>query len=219
MPRLVGLRRIGVGPNYRFSGNFFNVLPDGMHSYDLAYLADAAVPVIGSAAQMGDAMLDPEGWANGKLFREMELTDDATYTNGFPQGKAYLGTFVDNGPLDRDPAVGSFAFNTTALGLTPGTEITVAANYSADLIGTRNGRTHTSNFSTPVTLRAPVKIATVAASGATLTIAWTGGAAPYTLQRQTRIGGAWTNVATGITGTTATDTISSTEAYYRVVGN
>jgi hypothetical protein len=97
-------------------------------------------------------VLDPEGWSNGMLFLFSELTDSSTFTNGFAQGRTYLGTFVDNGPLDSDPAVGSFNFNAAGLGLAPGTRITVTANYSQDPPGTYHGRTHTSNFSDPVTL-------------------------------------------------------------------
>jgi hypothetical protein len=163
--------------------------------------------------------LDPEGWTNGIAFELAELTDNLTYTNGFPGGRKLLGTFVDNGPLDRDPAVGSFNFNAAALGLTPGTQVTIAANYSKDPAGTHNGRTHTSNFSNPQTLRAPVKITSVTSSGTTLTINWTGGAAPYTLQKKSPVTGGWGNVATGISGTSQTDTISGLEAYYRVLGH
>ena len=103
-------------------------------------------------------VLDPEGWTNGQALALSELTDYSTYTNGFPQGKTYLGTFLDNGPLDRDPAVGSFNFNAAALNLAPGTRITITANYSADHPGTLRGRTQTSNFSNPATLLAPLKL-------------------------------------------------------------
>ena len=42
-------------------------------------------------------------------------------------------------------------------------------------------------------------------------------APPYTLPRKSPITGAWGNVTTGIGGTSTTDTISATEAYYRIV--
>jgi hypothetical protein len=164
-------------------------------------------------------LLDPEGWENGKKFLLGELTDNATYTNGFAQGKTYLGSFVDNGPRDRDPAVGGFNFNSASLGLSPGTQITVTANYSQDPPGTTRSRTHTSNFSNPTALRPPLTIVSINRSGATLTINWTGGSAPYTLQKRSPITGVWGNVATGITGTSTTDTISGLESYYRVLGN
>ena len=117
------------------------------------------------------------------------------------------------------PAVGSFNFNSASLGLASGTDITVTANYSADPPGTHNGRTHTSNFSNPTTLRVPLTIASVSRSGATLTISWSGGTAPYTLQKKSPISGVWNNVTTGIAGSSTTDTITGTENYYRVLGN
>ncbi|PYX63927.1 MAG: hypothetical protein DMG78_31095, partial [Acidobacteria bacterium] len=95
--------------------------------------------------------LDPEGWENGKLFGLSELITPDGVTNGFPQGRKYLGSFVDNGPQDSDPAVGKFSFDLSAFDLGPGL-VTVTANYSADPPGTHKGRTHTSNFSNPVGL-------------------------------------------------------------------
>src|ERR1044071_9400776 len=163
---------------------------------------------------------DLEGWTNGQEQALFELTDNATYTNGFAQGRTYLGTFVDNGPLDRDPAVGRFNFNAYSLGLTAGTPITVTANYSQDPAGTTHGRTHTSNFSTPVNLKAALQITSISRSGNTVTINWTGGTSPYTLQKATVVTGPWNNVQTGITGTSTTDPgASSSEAFYRVLGN
>jgi hypothetical protein len=82
--------------------------------------------------------LDQEGWANGQIFIEPELTDLLTFTNGFAQGKKYLGSYAV-------PNTGSFDII-----LPPNSGlVTVTANYSADPAGTHNGRVHTSNFSNP----------------------------------------------------------------------
>src|SRR6185436_410686 len=163
---------------------------------------------------------DLEGWTNGQEQALTELTDFSTYTNGFAQGRTYLGTFVDNGPLDRDSRVGYFNFNTASLGVASGTPITVTANYSQDPAGTAHGRTHTSNFSTPVNLKVALQITSISRSGNTVTINWTGGSSPYTLQKATAITGPWNNVATGLTGTSTTDPgASSAAAFYRVLGN
>jgi len=90
--------------------------------------------------------------ANGKLFGLQELiTPDGSFTNGFAQGRKYLGSFVDNGPKDSNPAIGQFNLDLSGLDLGPGS-VTVTANYSADPPGTHNGRTHTSNFSNPIGL-------------------------------------------------------------------
>jgi hypothetical protein len=91
--------------------------------------------------------LDPEGWENGKLFLLPEMTDQSTFTNGFPQGAKYLKSFnVTNS--------GSFNLDLTGLDLGPG-PVTVTVNYSADPPGTHLGRTHTGNFSNPGTLIPP----------------------------------------------------------------
>jgi hypothetical protein len=164
-------------------------------------------------------VLDPEGRTNGALFFEQDLSPDFVTTNGFPQGKTYLGTFVDNGPLDRDAAVGSFNFKASSLGLTPGTEIIVTANYSADPVGTHNGRVQTSNFSEPVTLLEPIKITSVTRSGSNVTITWTGGTAPFSLQKRSTIKGTWGTVQTGIATSSTTYSDSGDEAFYQVLGN
>ena len=164
-------------------------------------------------------VLDPESWVNGALFFEQDLGLDFISTNGFPQGKTYLGTFVDNGPLDRDPGVGSFNFKAEALGLAPGTQITVTANYSADPIGTHNGRVHTSNFSDPVILQQPIKITSVTRNGSNVTITWTGGTAPFSLQKRSTIKGTWGNVQTGIATSSTTYSDSGDQAFYQVLGN
>jgi hypothetical protein len=95
---------------------------------------------------------DMEGWADGVAFAGAnfatyavpnELTDGATYTNGFAQGMKYIGSYVmpDNS--------GNFSISlpaTVDLGVGA---VSVTANYSADPAGTHNGRVHTSNFSNP----------------------------------------------------------------------
>jgi len=86
--------------------------------------------------------LDMQGWNNGLLFSLSELTDYFSYTNGFPQGAKFLGSF----PVANS---GAFSLNLSGLDLGPG-RVVVTANYSADRAGTHKGRTHTSNFSNPV---------------------------------------------------------------------
>lgn len=88
--------------------------------------------------------LDQEGWTNGQSFALAELTDGITYTNGFPQGSKYLGSFLvaNTGSFDAD-------LSRMDLGLG---YVTVTANYSADPPSAHWGRTHTSNFSTPITM-------------------------------------------------------------------
>src|SRR5690349_10539384 len=74
-------------------------------------------------------------------FTYFELTDNATYTNGFPQGSKYLGSI----PV---PNTGSFNVDISGFDLGLGW-VTVTANYSADPAGTHAGKTQTSDFSMP----------------------------------------------------------------------
>jgi len=158
-------------------------------------------------------LADYEGWTNGIKTALMELTDNATYTNGFPQGKTYKGSVN----LGNNFPGGDFDINVGAMGLSAGNFVTIAVNYSGDPPGTTRGRAHTSNFANPVTLLAPIVITSISVSGTTVTINWTGGAPPYTLQKKSPFTGAWVDVTTGIVGTSTTDTVSGTEAYYQIV--
>ena len=101
-------------------------------------------------------LADNEGWTNGQVFQFQELA----YTNqagdtlyyGFAQGRTYLGSFVDNGPEDLDPSSNQFDFDISSLNIPVSNLVTIAANYSADLPGTHNGRTQTSDFAMPINL-------------------------------------------------------------------
>ncbi len=96
-------------------------------------------------------LADPEGWTNGQAFVYYELMDPITFAfNGFPQGRTFIASFQDNGPLDRDPRPGFFDLNLSSYNL-GSAFVTVAANYSADPPGTHNGRVQTSEFAVPVT--------------------------------------------------------------------
>ncbi len=129
--------------------------------------------------------LDPEGWNLGKALGYSELTDSATYTNGFAQGSRYLGSFtVANS--------GSFDLNVSGLNLGSGL-VTVTANYSADPVGTHRGQVHTSNFSNPVNFGPTLNIVR---SGGNLVISWDAEAGPFTLQSTpSLLPTAWSNVS------------------------
>ena len=164
-------------------------------------------------------VLDPEGWTNGIAFALPDLTDHATFTNGFPAGQKFLGTFVDNGPLDRDPKVGIFDFDASALNLEAGTQVTITANYSMDPAGTHNGRTHTSNFSNPIALAPVFTITSASRVGMSVTLTWQGGIGPFSLRRKGSLTDPWVTVQTNLTGGVATYTDTGVEAFYQVVGN
>ena len=132
--------------------------------------------------------LDPEGWENGKLFELSELIDAVKLTtNGFPQGKKYLGSFAV-------PNTGSFNLNVAGLDFGGGAA-TVTANYSADPVGTHNPRTHTSDFSMPGSFTSSPVI-TATRSGSNLTIAWSADFGLFTLQSSPVVSPTtWTDVS------------------------
>jgi hypothetical protein len=88
-------------------------------------------------------LADPEGIQNGGPLGLDGLP------NGFVQGRKYLGSFVDNGPDDKDPAAGSFSFDVSKLHLGGG-NYTITANYTTAAPGTHDAATSTSPFSEPV---------------------------------------------------------------------
>lgn len=154
---------------------------------------------------------DPEGQANGAQFGYEVFGAPAGGTPGgwgFVQGKTYLGSYLDNGPYDSNPAVGAFALNIASLGLTSGTKVTVAVTYST--------------FARPV-LAAPVL------SGGNVTLSWSGdNGGPYTttattaggpssgfgVQSASNINGPWT---TTFAANNSITLAAGSAGYYRII--
>ena len=143
--------------------------------------------------------LDPYGWTNGQKFALAELVVGST-TNGFPQGKKFLGSF---------PVANTGSFNIT---LPPSTDLgngqlTVTANYSTAPAGTPcvtaallpQARTMTSQFANPITMIPPPFI-TVTNSGGNLNISWdVATSGPFTVQTNSSVvsPGTWGNFTSG----------------------
>ena len=141
---------------------------------------------------------DPDGQTNGAKFNLPEFGGTSGW--GFVQGKTYLGTFMDNGPFDANPAVGAFSFNISSLGLTAGTKITAAVTYSAD---------------------APPRLTGITRSGNSTSLTWTGGngsgTSGFGVQHASSFTGPWTTFAFAPTNTiTVTD--AATTQFYRILG-
>ncbi len=163
--------------------------------------------------------LDQEGWSNGRLWVESELTDNSTYTNGFPQGSKYLKSFsVTNS--------GSFDVNLTGLDLGSGA-VTVTANYSADPAGVHNGRTHTSNFSNPISFAVsnPGRLGsvTISIAASSVTLTWPTNAGLVKVQSTSKLNPAsWGNLSpqppTVVVGSEyhATLPIAGSAAFFRL---
>jgi len=145
---------------------------------------------------------DDEGNANGALFNWAFFAG-----TGFNQGKTYLGTFMDNGPYDSDPAVGAFSLNIASLGIQAGTKVTAAVTYSTFVAPALTGITR---------------------SGGSTTLQWTGdNGGPYPIvgvggagsgfgvQRAATLNGPWTTVAFA-PGNSITLADASDASFYRV---
>jgi hypothetical protein len=153
-----------------------------------------------------DAYLpDPEGQTNGALFGQAFFGGSGGW--GFVQGKKYLGSFLDNGVYDSDPALGSFSLNISNLGLAHGTKITVAVTYSAFGRPRLTSISHTNNVTT---------LFWAGDNGGPFSSTTAGGpSSGFGVQRTTSLQGPWTTVYAASNNITMTDSAST--AFYRVV--
>lgn len=109
----------------------------------------------------------PNGTTYTSSFVDFYVVDSAALasTNLWPSPKVHpsrwLGTLVDNGPEDRDPAPNQFAFNIGAAGLSDTAYVTAAVTYSASPLGTGVGTSVTSPMSNPISVRPTLGIALV----------------------------------------------------------
>lgn len=94
---------------------------------------------------------------------------------GRPQGKKFLGSFVDNSPADSDATVGAFTFNISSLGVQSGTALTITASYLKDA-------------------KLPT-VTSITRSGSTTTINFTDVSAPHSIVRSTTANGSYTEIA------------------------
>jgi hypothetical protein len=158
-----------------------------------------------------------EGLTNGTKFQ--------TLTNVLPvwaQGDKVLAyNLLADKAGDLDPAPGAFSFNIASLRIAAGTKVTVTASYAkAGVVGTYMAEMDTARFSLPVALLAPpdITITSIVSNGdGTVTITWTGGKAPWVVERCTAlpaVPAAWSAVSTNVTAS-ATIAVGST-AFIRV---
>jgi len=113
-----------------------------------------------------------------------------------PCGKQWIGSFTDNSAADSNPAVGAFTFNTSGLGLTSGTKVTVTVTYSKDTQPT---------------------ISSITRNGHQTTLTINGSGDTYGIQQSSGVGGPYTFIAAALNGSnTFTDT--SANSFYRVTG-
>lgn len=147
---------------------------------------------------------DPEGQTNGAQFN-LEFFG-GTSGPGFVQGKRYLGSFLDNGPYDSNPAVGAFSFNISRLGLAHGTPVTVAVTYSSFALPRITSITHGAGSTT---------LSWTGDNGGPFGVSGAGGpSSGFGVQRATSLSGPWTTIFAPGTSITLADNASA--AFYRI---
>ncbi len=150
---------------------------------------------------------DPSGISTGLGQQWPELP------HGFVQGRAYLESFVVDGPEDLDAAPGAFQFDISALGLTDAL-LTATANYASGPPAEPASRVLTSPFSNPVQVQGPaaeLEFTAIAVTPEGLRLEWTGGG---TLQATTDVASGWQD----LTGATSPYTIpaSGNAGFFRL---
>jgi hypothetical protein len=170
---------------------------DGLNVYanfiDISGSTMDIIPVIGA----GTTTTSLTGTCGKRLHKYIRVVVDlyeADTTSGAPpQGKKWLGRFMENSAADSNPAEGAFTFNTTALGIAHGTAVTIAATYIIDLT-----------------------ITSVSRSGGNTTLTISGGTPPYDILGATSVTGPYSLVATA-PGTTVTFAAPASMSSYQVV--
>ena len=152
------------------------------------------IPVVGT----GTSTTSLTGTCGKRASLSMRVVIDlyeADTTSGVPpQGKKWLGRFLENSAADSNPAEGAFTFNIASLGIAHGTPVTIAATYIID------GPT--------------ITLASHAAGNTTVTM--TGGTPPYDIYGASTVTGAYTFVATTASAT-ATFASPANLSFYKAV--
>jgi hypothetical protein len=165
---------------------------------------------------------DPEGIQTGQQSAVPE------FTKGWVQGKRYLGSFTVDGTKDQNSATGAFDFDISALKLTTNLPVTIAANYILGAPAIHNARALTSPFSDAENLLpgsssvppADIKITSFTQTGNSLTLSWTGGNPPFTVQQKPALDATsqWTTAST-TSQRTAMVTMSGKTGFLRIAQN
>lgn len=113
-------------------------------------------------------LADPEGKTYGQAAQIPGLSQ------GFVQGRTYLGSFTEGSAVDLDPNPSAFKFDISKLNIPAGALLTVTANYTASAGGGSGGDT-------------PVFTSITRASDGTITLRWATGI----LQSASSVLGPW----------------------------
>ncbi len=133
---------------------------------------------------------------------DVYLADPFGLYDGYPQGRKWLGSYNVDKAQDLKAAPGEFAFDISALRLTPAEvkHLTVTASYTLPTFSPEDPViVVTTNFSEtlqPATAPPALGGVTIAPTGTNLTLAWTGGTAPFRVFSATTPAGPWAPVST-----------------------
>ncbi|MHB8521780.1 MAG: hypothetical protein ACYDH9_13605 [Limisphaerales bacterium] len=157
---------------------------------------------------------------------DVYLADPTGEANGFPQGRSYLGSLVDNSPADADPTPNQFAFDISQWPLPLGgnVDLVVAVTYSKDGAKTDSGRAVTSLFSDPIRVAQqvlpPIKLTSIALTATNVTLDWTNGVSPFQVQTTTNLAAAaWQTVVLVTNQNTASVAVSGKAGFFRIQGH
>ena len=165
--------------------------------------------------------VDPVGRTNGLAAKIAALP------RGFVQGFRHLGSFVESSVDDLNPTPGAFEFDLAGVDFEGASNLTVTVTYSRSTPGTHNAAGITSPFAEPVEISLPpgggpaqpIHIMTISAANNLVQIAWTGGAAPFTVQRKTSFANDWENAATTAASRKANLPVDSAAGFFRIAGH
>lgn len=177
------------------------------------------LPAEGFSAGLDLYTVDPEGVQTGVA------TGVPEFASGWIQGKQYLGSFPVDTAGDQDAAAGGFDFDITSLHLGTNVQLTATANYFLTSTNLHGAAVVTSPFSLPITLQqgsggqpgGDVTITNVSVSGSSVVISWTGGTAPFTVEKKASLDSTsqWSSAATVNTPTTTVPN-DSRMSFFRV---
>lgn len=135
-----------------------------------------------------------------------------------PQGRVWLGSFQADAAGDLDPVSGQFTFDTTSLKLTAAEVgyLTATATYELEEVGST-----TTNFSETLTTPAaatPLGPVTISGGESGLTLAWSGGLAPFQVLASASPAGPWSRLSLepGQNTSFTPDTKANPRQFYRI---
>jgi hypothetical protein len=137
------------------------------------------IPVIGTATSTTSLTGTCGKRASLSMRVAIDLYEADTTSGVPPQGKKWLGRFLENSAADSNPAEGAFTFNIASLGIAHGTPVTIAATYIID----------------------GPSISLVSHAAGNTTVTMTGGTPPYDIYGASTVTGAYTFVATTASAT------------------